>query len=78
MPIHMEHGECSRPKMGRGATDSVYPSLRSYLGMTNFNLGTTPNFGYTPAETSYAPATLSRTTRSTGWTPGMYREHDYP
>jgi hypothetical protein len=78
MPIQMEHGECSRPKMGRGATDSVYPSLRSYLEMTNFNLGTTPNFGYTPAETSYAPATLSRTTRSTGWTPGMYREHDYP
>jgi hypothetical protein len=32
MPIHMEHGECSRPKMGRGATDSVYPLLSSYLG----------------------------------------------
>jgi hypothetical protein len=24
LPIHMEHGECSRPKMERGATDVVY------------------------------------------------------
>jgi hypothetical protein len=29
LPIHMEHGECSRPKMERGATDVVYPSLSS-------------------------------------------------
>jgi hypothetical protein len=77
MPIHMERGECSRPKMERGATDSVYPSLSSYLGMTDFNLGTTPDFGYTPAESSYAPATLRRTSRATGWTPGMYRQCDY-
>jgi hypothetical protein len=78
MPIHMEHGECSRPKMERGAIDSVYPSLSSYLGMTDFNLGTTPDFGYTPAVSSYAPATLRRTSRDTGWTPGMYRDCDYP
>jgi hypothetical protein len=78
MPIHMEHGECLRPKMERGATDSVYPSLSSYLGMTDFNLGTTLDFEYAPTQTSYAPATLRRTSRSTSWTPGMYREHDHP
>jgi hypothetical protein len=61
MPIHMEHGECLRLKMERGATDNVYPSLSSYLGMTDFNLGTTPDFGYIPVETSYAHATLRRT-----------------
>jgi hypothetical protein len=66
MPIHMEHGECSRPKVERGATDSVYPSLSSYLGMTDFNLGTTLDFGYSPAESSYAPASLRRTSRATG------------
>jgi hypothetical protein len=65
MPTGMERGECSRPKMERDAIDSVYPSLSSYLGMTNFNLGTTPDFGYTNAETSYASTTLRRTPRST-------------
>jgi hypothetical protein len=64
--------------MERGATDSVYPSLSSYPGMTDFNLSTTPDFDYTPAESSYAPTTLRRTSRATGWTPGMYRECDYP
>jgi hypothetical protein len=78
MPIHMERGECSRPKMERGATDSVYPSLSSYLGMTDFNLGTTPDFSYSPAESSYAPASLRRTSRATGLTSGMYQEYDYP
>jgi hypothetical protein len=77
MPIPVEHGECSRLKMERGAIDSVYPSLRSYLGMTDFNLGSKLDFDYAPAETSYAPATLRRTPRSTGWTPGMYRENNY-
>jgi hypothetical protein len=52
MPIHMEHGECSRPKMERDATDSAYPSLSNYLGMTDFNLGTTPDFDFFPAESS--------------------------
>jgi hypothetical protein len=61
MPNHMESGECSRPKMERGATYVVYPSLSSYLGMTDFNLGTTPDFDYIPAESSYAPASLRRT-----------------
>jgi hypothetical protein len=78
MPNHMEHGECSRPKMERGATDVAYPSLSSYLGMTYFNLGTTLDFDYMPAESSYAPASLRRTSRAIGWTPGMYRECDYP
>jgi hypothetical protein len=78
LPIHIEHGECSRPKMERGATDVVYPSLSSYLGMTDFNLGTTPDLDYIPAESSYTPASLRRTSRATGWTPGMYREFDYP
>jgi hypothetical protein len=78
LPTHMERGECSRPKMERGTTDVVYPSLSSYLGVTDFNLGTTPDFGYTLAASSYTPASLRRTSRATGWTPGMYRECDYP
>jgi hypothetical protein len=73
LPIHMERGECSRPKMERGATNVVYPSLSSYLGMTDFNLGTTPDLDYIPAESSYTPASLRRTSQATGWTPGMYR-----
>jgi hypothetical protein len=31
-PIHMEHGECSRTKMERGAIDSAYPSLSTIWG----------------------------------------------
>jgi hypothetical protein len=27
LPTHMERGECSRPKMERGTTDVVYPSI---------------------------------------------------
>jgi hypothetical protein len=73
LPTRMERGECSMPKMERGATDVVYPSLSSYLGMTDFNLGTTPDYDFFPAESSYAPASLRRTSRATGWTPGMYR-----
>jgi hypothetical protein len=78
LPSHMEHRECSRPKMERDTTDRAYPSLSSYLGMTDFNLGTTPNFDFFPTESSYAPASLRTTSRATGWTPGMYRECDYP
>jgi hypothetical protein len=66
LPIHMEHGECSRPKMERGAADVVYPSLSSYLGMTYFNLGSTLDLDYIPAESSYTPASLRRTSRATG------------
>jgi hypothetical protein len=76
LPSHMGRGECSRPKMERGATDVVYPSLSSYLGMTDFNLGTTPDLDYMSAKSSYTPASLRRTSRATGWTPGMYREFD--
>jgi hypothetical protein len=78
LPTHMEHGECSRPKVERGTTDVVYPSLSSYLGMTDFNLGTTPDYDFFPVESSYSPASLRRTSRATGWTPGMHRECDYP
>jgi hypothetical protein len=78
LPSHMECGECSRPKMERDATNRAYPSLSSYLGMTDFNLGTTPDFDFFPAESSYAPASLRRTSRATDWTPGIYRECDYP
>jgi hypothetical protein len=78
LPSHMERGECSRPKMERGATEVVYPSLSDYLGMTDFNLGPTPDLDYMPAESSYTPASVRRTSRATGWTPGMYREFDYP
>jgi hypothetical protein len=46
LPTHIEHGECSRPKVERGTTDVVYPSLSSYLGMTYFNLGTTPDYDF--------------------------------
>jgi hypothetical protein len=66
LPSHMERGECLRPKMERDATDRAYPSLSSYLGMTDFNLGTTPDFNFFPAESSYAPASLRRTSRATG------------
>jgi hypothetical protein len=78
LPSHMERGECSRPKIERDATDRAYPSLSSYMGMTDFNLGTTPNFEFFPAESSYAPASLRRKSRATNWTPGMYRECDNP
>jgi hypothetical protein len=77
LPNRMARGDCSRPKMERGATDVVYPSLSSYLRMTDFNLGTTPDLDYIPVESSYTPASLRRTSRATGWTPGMYRECDY-
>jgi hypothetical protein len=58
--------------MERDATDSAYPSSSSYLGMTDFNLGTIPDFSYSPAESYYAPASLRRTSRATSWTSGMY------
>jgi hypothetical protein len=78
LPSYMERGECSRPKVERGATEVVYPSLSGYLGMTDFNLGPTPDLDYIPVESSYTPASVRRTSRATGWTPGMYREFDYP
>jgi hypothetical protein len=78
LPSYMERGECSRPKMERGATEVVYPSLSGYLGMTDFNLGPTPDLDYILAESSYTPASVRRISRATGWTPGMYREFDYP
>jgi hypothetical protein len=78
LPSYMEHGECSRPKMERGATEVVYPSLSGYLGMTDFNLGPTPDLDYMPAVSSYTPTSVRRTSRATAWTPGMYREFDYP
>jgi hypothetical protein len=64
--------------MERGATDVVYPSLSSYLGMTDFNLGATPDLDYISAKSSYTLASPRRTPRATGWTPEMYREFDYP
>jgi hypothetical protein len=78
LPSYMERGECSRSKMERGAIEVVYPSLSGYLGMTDFNLGPTPDLDYVPAESSYTPASVKRTSRATGWIPGMYREFDYP
>jgi hypothetical protein len=78
LPSYIERGECSRPNMERDATDRAYPSLSSYLGMTDFNLGTRPDYDFFSAETSYAPVSLRRTSRATGWTPGMYRDCDYP
>jgi hypothetical protein len=61
LPSYMEPGECSRPKMKRGATEVVYPSLSGYLGMTDFNLGPTPDLDYMPAKSSYTPASVRRT-----------------
>jgi hypothetical protein len=78
LPGYMERGKCSRPKMERSATEVVYPSLSGYLGMTDFNLGPTPDIDYMPTESSYTPASVRRTSLATGWTPGMYREFDYP
>jgi hypothetical protein len=61
LPSYMERGECSRPKMEGGATEVVYPSLSGYLGVTDFNLGPTPDLDYIPAESSYTPASVRRT-----------------
>jgi hypothetical protein len=65
LPSYMEHGECLRPKMEIGATEVIYPSLSGYLGMTDFNLGPTPNFDYILAESSYTPASVRRTSQAT-------------
>jgi hypothetical protein len=65
LPSYMERGECSRPKMERGATEVVYPSLSGYLGMTDFNLGPTPDLDYMLAESSYTPASVRRASRAT-------------
>jgi hypothetical protein len=66
LPSYMEHGECSRPKMERGATKVVYPSLSGYLGMTDFNLGPTTDLDYMLAQSSYTPASVRTTSRATG------------
>jgi hypothetical protein len=78
LPSYVERGECSRPKMERGATEVVYPSLSGYLGMIDFNLGSTPDLDYISAESSYTPASVRRTSQATGWTPEMYQEFNYP
>jgi hypothetical protein len=78
IPTPMERGEYLKPRMEGCTTRSVYPLLGSYLVMTDFNLGTTSDFDYTPTGRPYVPATLRRISRSTGWTLRMYQEHDFP
>jgi hypothetical protein len=72
IPTPMEQGECMKPRTEGCTTRSVYPSLSSYLAMTDFNLGTASDSDYAPIGRPYVPTTLRRTSRSTGWTPGMY------
>jgi hypothetical protein len=78
IPTPMERGECSKSRTEGCTICRVYPSLSSYLVMTDFNLGTLSDSDYTPTERLYIPITLRRISRSTSWIPGMYQEHDYP
>jgi hypothetical protein len=66
IPTPMEWGEYSKPRTEGCTTHSAYPSLGSYLAMTDFNLGTTSDFNYTPTWRPYVPTTPRRTSRSTG------------
>jgi hypothetical protein len=55
----------------------VYSSLNNYFTMTDFALGTSSDSDYVPTGSQYVLEGIRRMTRSTGWTPGMYREGDY-
>jgi hypothetical protein len=57
-------------------TGDVYSSLNSYVGMTDFCLGTSSDSDYTPTERQYVPDFVRKTTRYTGWRPRMYPENN--
>jgi hypothetical protein len=55
----------------------TYASLNNYFMMTDFSLGSSSDSDYQPTGRPYVPDTIRRTTRSTGWMPGMYQEQNY-
>jgi hypothetical protein len=58
-------------------TGDTYASLNNYFMMTDFSLGSSSDSDYQPTGRPYVSDTIRRTTRSTGWMPGMYQEQDY-
>jgi hypothetical protein len=59
------------------STGDAYASLNNHFMMTDFSLGSSSDSDYQPIGRPYVPDTIRRTTRSTGWTPGMYQEQNY-
>jgi hypothetical protein len=51
-----------------------YDVLNNQFMNTDFSLGSSSDSDYQPTGRPYVPDSVRRTTRSTGWKPGMYRE----
>ena len=51
-----------------------YDALNDQFVNTDFSLGSSSDSDYQPTGRPYVPGSIRRTTRSTGWKPGMYRE----
>jgi hypothetical protein len=51
-----------------------YDALNYQFVNTDFSLGSSSDSDYQPTGRPYVPGSIRRTTRSTGWKPGMYRE----
>jgi hypothetical protein len=51
-----------------------YASLNNHFMMIDFSLGSSSDSDYQPTGRPYIPDSIRRTTRSTGWKPGMYQE----
>ena len=51
-----------------------YDALNDQFVNTDFSLGSSSDSDYQPTGRPYVPGFVRRTTRSTGWKPGMYRE----
>lgn len=51
-----------------------YDALNDQFVNTDFSLGSSSDSDYQPTGRPYVPSFVRRTTRSTGWKPGMYRE----
>ena len=54
--------------------EEVYDTLGDQFAMTDFSLGSTSDSDYKPTGRPFVPTAVRRTSRATGWTPGMYRE----
>jgi hypothetical protein len=51
-----------------------YDALNDQFVNTDFSMGSSSDSDYQPTGRPYVPDSVRRTTRSTGWKPGMYRE----
>lgn len=51
-----------------------YAALNNHFMTTDFSPGSSSDSDYQPTGRPYVPDSIRRTTRSTGWKPGMYRE----